>query len=93
MSSALVREVFEELVRARVQNPPGDERGPAAVVRAWLGRSGFEVRDVARDPRRPNVIGTLRRGAGRRLILQGHADTKPAGADEMSDLWSCDPFK
>lgn len=93
VSGALVREVFEELVRAPSENPPGDERAVAAVVRAWLEQDGFEVREVALDPRRPNVIGTLRRGLGRRLILQGHADTKPARTDGTLDLWSFNPYE
>lgn len=89
---ALVRSLFEELVRAPSENPPGDERAAAQVVRTVLEQSGWEVRELSREANRPNIVGTLRRGAGRRLVMQGHLDTKPAVAPGVPDRWSAPPF-
>jgi acetylornithine deacetylase len=41
----------------------------------WLSRRGFAVRLVDAEPGRTSVLARLRRGAGRRLILNGHLDT------------------
>jgi acetylornithine deacetylase/succinyl-diaminopimelate desuccinylase-like protein len=90
--SLLARRILDDLVAAPSENPPGDERAAAAVATEHLVRAGFNTRQVYRDARRPNVLGTLRRGPGRRLILQGHLDTKPARFAGTADRWTVDPF-
>lgn len=85
----LVTDLFADLLAAPSENPPGDERAVATVVRKALDGAGFAVTEPAREAHRPNVVGTLRRGEGRKLILQAHADTKPAGPVE---LWDTDPW-
>ncbi len=69
-----------ELVRevCRIPSVLGDE-GPLAEYLASVMRdSGFD--EVALQPvlpERPNAIGEVRLGPGRRIVMTGHMDTKP----------------
>ncbi len=86
-----VLEFARKLIATPSPNPPGDERAVAQVVADKLAE--FQVDDVvwlAQDEARPNLIATIPGdGPGRRLILSGHLDTKPAG--DM-DAWETDPW-
>ena len=72
-------EFARTLVATPSENPPGDERAVAAVAEAAMHQFGFtQLRTIAADSRRPNLIGEI--GAdGPTLILNGHLDTKPVG--------------
>jgi len=72
-----------ELTRCLVSIPsvnpslePGGsgEAAVAALAAEWLGGWGFAVTLVG-EPGRPSVVARLDRGAGKRLILNGHLDT------------------
>ncbi len=86
-----VLEFTRTLIATPSPNPPGDERAVAQVVADKLAE--FQVDDVvwlAQHETRPNLIATIPGdGPGRRLILSGHLDTKPAG--DM-DAWETDPW-
>ncbi len=86
-----VLDFTRKLIATPSPNPPGDERAVAQVVADKLAE--FQVDDVvwlAQDEARPNLIATIPGdGPGRRLILSGHLDTKPAG--DM-DAWETDPW-
>jgi len=78
-----------ELVRTPSPNPPGDERAVAGLVRERMEALGYAgLRTLARAPERPNVAGSVGEG-GRRLLLNAHLDTKPAG-DEAA--WETSPW-
>lgn len=47
----------------------------AARVADWLEHWGFGVETVEAEPGRPSVVARIGRGAGRRLVLNGHLDT------------------
>jgi acetylornithine deacetylase len=83
-------ELARRLVATPSVNPPGDERAVAVIVCERLREAGIEFEVVAAEPHRPNVIARVR-GAepGRRLVLNGHLDTKPAGELER---WTRDPW-
>src|SRR5919106_2179991 len=81
-------ELLQQLIRFDTSNPPGNERACIEWTQGLLERSGCNVRVVAQDPERPNLIARLA-GDGRApgLLLQGHVDVVPAvGA------WSKPPF-
>jgi len=79
-----------ELISAPSPNPPGDERQVAQVLMERLSQFGLEAEVVAKAPKRPNVLLRLPgRRAGRRLIMNGHIDTKPPGNLEK---WKTDPY-
>jgi succinyl-diaminopimelate desuccinylase len=71
----------QSLVRTPSENPPGDTTALAVQIESFLtGLPGMQVtRVVARD----NVVNLIARLAfgrpGRRLLLNGHLDTFPAG--------------
>lgn len=80
-------DLTRELVRAASPSPPGDERAAAAVVRDYLEDiDGVELRVIARDPKRPNLVFTV--GSGPTIGLFAHTDTVPIGDDE----WTKEPF-
>jgi len=81
-------EVLARLLRFDTSNPPGDERECIAWVETLLGGLDAEVRLLARDPERPNLVARLA-GRGERppLLLQGHVDVVAARGK-----WEHPPF-
>lgn len=77
------------LVRARSENPPGDEAAAAAVAGGFCEELGLDVELHEAVPGRPSVVATWAGAAGRTLTYCSHLDVVPAG-DEA--LWSVDPF-
>ncbi len=69
-----------DLVRqvCRIPSVLGDEGGLAAFLAGVMRESGFESVDLQPvAPGRPNAIGEVSLGPGRRVVLTGHTDTKP----------------
>ena len=82
-----------DLIAINSQIPPdGEEVAVVAHLRGVLGSYGLPVGDVlAAQPERPNLVVTVPgTGDGRRLMLNGHVDTKPVGA--AGHLWTTDPL-
>jgi len=91
IDSALVVACARDLIRARSENPPGDEREAAAVVAAHAADAGLDVEIVETAPNRVNVIATLDSGRpGRTLLWNGHIDVVPIGD---ASLWKHPPFE
>ncbi len=83
-----IAELTGELIRARSENPPGDERAAVAAARAAVQRiEGVECRVVAPEPGRESLIAAAGPRGARTLLLGAHLDTVPAG-----DGWARDPF-
>jgi succinyl-diaminopimelate desuccinylase len=80
-----------ELIAVPSENPPGDTGALVALIEEKLAvRPEIAVRRVSAKPAAVNLIAKLAGGrAGRRLIINGHLDTYPAG--ERAN-WSVDPF-
>jgi acetylornithine deacetylase/succinyl-diaminopimelate desuccinylase-like protein len=90
--------LLARLIRFDTTNPPGDERECISWVQSLLEPLGVDVRVLAREPERPNLIARLG-GRGERppLLLQGHVDVvaarghweHPPFAGEIADgcLW------
>ncbi len=81
-------ELLQRLLRFDTSNPPGDERACIEWVKGLLEGLGCEVRILAKEPERPNLIARIA-GAGERppLLLQGHVDVVAARGE-----WRHDPF-
>jgi acetylornithine deacetylase/succinyl-diaminopimelate desuccinylase-like protein len=81
-------ELLQRLIRFDTSNPPGGERACIEWAQQLLAGSGCNVRIVAKDPERPNLIARLP-GEARApaLLLQGHVDVVPA-----EGRWSRPPF-
>ncbi|MEU6137366.1 M20 family metallopeptidase [Nocardioides sp. NPDC047086] len=77
----------QRLVRARCQNPPGEEAATVAVLAEECRRRGFEVVLDEVAPGRANLIARVGRGPGPGLLVVSHSDVVPPG-----DGWSGDPF-
>jgi acetylornithine deacetylase/succinyl-diaminopimelate desuccinylase-like protein len=81
-------ELLQQLLRFDTSNPPGNERECIDWIRGLLEELGCEVRIVARDPARPNLIARLPgRGVSAPLLLQGHVDVVAARGE-----WRHPPF-
>lgn len=70
-----------DLVRTPSENPPGDTTALAAKVEAFLAAlPGMQVKRVVAKECAVNLVGRLAFGRpGRRLVMNGHLDTFPAG--------------
>jgi acetylornithine deacetylase/succinyl-diaminopimelate desuccinylase-like protein len=81
-------ELLQKLLRFDTSNPPGNERECIEWIRGLLEELGCEVRVLARDPARPNLIARLPgRGVSAPLLLQGHVDVVAARGN-----WRHPPF-
>ncbi|MFI5622466.1 M20 family metallopeptidase [Nocardioides sp. NPDC051685] len=77
----------QRLVRARGQNPPGEEAETVAVLAEECHRRGFDVTLDEVAPGRANLIARVGAGSGPGLLVMSHSDVVPPG-----DGWSGDPF-
>lgn len=75
-----------DLIRARTENPPGDEHLAAKVMTDFCDRYGIPYERFEKVPGRTNIVARL--GQGRPSVLVAlHFDVVPAG-----DGWQTDPF-
>lgn len=77
------------LVRARSENPPGEEAEAGAVAADFCDELGLDVSIHEADPGRPNVVARWVAGEGPTLGYCSHFDVVPAGNPA---LWSVDPY-
>ena len=84
-------QITSRLVRIPSETPPGDTRALASAVAEFLANvDGAETAIHCAEHPVDNVVSVLKGGgSGKRLILNGHLDTYPAG-DRAA--WSEDPF-
>ncbi len=86
-----VLELTRTLVAIDSQNPGPLESEIAGFVIGWARARCFETETIELREGRPNVVVTVDRGAGPRLGLSGHLDTKPVG--DARSLWQTDPLE
>jgi len=81
-------ELLARLLRFDTANPPGNERACLEWVGGLLEDLGCEVKIVAAEPERPNLIARLPgEGTSPPLLLQGHVDVVAARGE-----WRHPPF-
>lgn len=86
----LLTEMLVSLLKARSENPPGEEVEAAAVAKQWLEEIGcWRVDSFEEIPGRPNLLGYWGRGEGPTFVFNGHLDVVPAG-DEKT--WTRPPY-
>jgi acetylornithine deacetylase/succinyl-diaminopimelate desuccinylase-like protein len=82
-------ELAAQLIRFDTCSPPGREGELIGWLAPRLEATGLEVRVLARDPDRPNIVARLAgRGEAPPLLLHGHVDVVPVSGQK----WSVDPF-
>jgi succinyl-diaminopimelate desuccinylase len=73
---------FQEFIRCRSPNPPGDTRVAAKHVRDILDQHALPYRIIAPQETMPNIVASFECGApGRHLALNGHMDVFPVEDD------------
>jgi acetylornithine deacetylase/succinyl-diaminopimelate desuccinylase-like protein len=78
-----------QLIRFDTAAPGGRERELIEWLAPQLEAAGLDVRVLARDPERPNIVARLRgRGEAPPLLFHGHVDVVPVTGQK----WSVDPF-
>ena len=79
-----------ELIQIPSENPPGNMKEIAILIRDYLKKAGLSVVSSESTSGKINIVAELDFGDGPTLILNGHMDVVPAG-----DLnrWSWDPFR
>ena len=80
-------ELARSLLRAKGQNPPGEEAAMVALLAGAAAELGLDVCEVPVQPGRNNLRMTLAGGAGPGLLMLGHTDVVPVG-----EGWTKDPF-
>lgn len=81
-------ELLQRLLRFDTSNPPGNERECIEWIKGLLEALGCEVRILAQQPERPNLIARVAgRGESAPLLLQGHVDVVAARGE-----WQHGPF-
>lgn len=84
-----VVELTSELVAVPSENPGGDERAVADLIRELCSAFDFPTPRLIGSADRPNLVTEVRFGSGgRNLGLCGHLDTKPVG----EGAWETDPL-
>lgn len=79
-----------DLVRIPSENPPGDTRAISQFIASFMESRGFRYQIYAPVKEMPNMVAYLKgERPGRRVILNGHIDTYPAGDHKR---WSHAPF-
>lgn len=81
---------LEALVRARSENPPGEEAEAGGVATAFCAELDLDIRTEFAQEGRPNVIARWEGvPGGRTLAYCSHIDVVPAGDHA---LWEVDPY-
>jgi succinyl-diaminopimelate desuccinylase len=82
---------LQQLIRAPSPNPPGDTTQAARVITNYLKEHGADPETIAPFTHLPNVVADFQggKGAGQRVILNGHIDTYPV---EKPDAWEKGPY-
>lgn len=81
--------LLQRLIRAKSENPPGEEKRAAEIVKKEMEKMGLEVKTYEFAKDRPNIIGIWK---GKRkkepLSIITHIDVVPAG-----NGWSIPPYR
>lgn len=84
---------FQDFVRAKSPNPPGDTTEAVAHITRFLERQGVPFRLVDPEPTMANVLGSFEGTApGKHLVLNGHIDVFPVGENPEAEGWTQDPW-
>ncbi|HUX17020.1 MAG TPA: ArgE/DapE family deacylase [Phycisphaerae bacterium] len=82
-----LRQTLSDLIRARTENPPGDEHRAAKILTQFCEAEGIPCETFEKAPGRTNVVARVGRGRPR-IAVPLHFDVVPAG-----DGWETDPFE
>ena len=78
-----------DLIKIPSVNPPGEMEAITSFICRYLEEHHISYEVLYPTPTTPNIVATLGRKGGRRLILNGHSDVVPPGNLEK---WEFDPF-
>ena len=73
-------QLCSDLIKIPSVNPPGEMEAITSFICGYLDKHGISYEVLRPTPTTPNIVATLGRKGGRRLILNGHADEKCAAS-------------
>ena len=82
-------ELCSSLIRIPSVNPPGEMETITRFICSYLEEHKIPYEVLYPVPGTPNIVATLGKKGGRRLLLNGHSDVVPPGNLEQ---WDFDPF-
>ena len=82
--------ILQELIRFDTTVELRPEKPAIDYIRMLLEKEGIETETFCRDPKRPNLMATIKSDTGKLppLLMYGHVDVVPVEGQE----WSCEPF-
>ena len=84
---------FQDFIRAKSPNPPGDTRAAAKVISKLLEKHEMPFRWVAPQKTMPNIVGSINGVTpGRHLVLNGHIDVFPVTENFRQEGWITPPW-
>lgn len=84
------RKTLEQLVRAKMVNPPGNEARAIPIIKARLKAAGIDSKVLEFGPGRSNLVARLKgNGEKKPLLLIAHTDV--VGANNQN--WSVPPYQ
>jgi len=88
MTQNLVLSLAQQLVRLNTVNPPGNETDAVRIIAPLLQDAGFLLKEYQYGPNRSSLVAHKGRTDRPSVILSGHLDTVPFGAQP----WSREPL-
>lgn len=84
--------MLQSFVQAASPNPPGETAAAAAVLADYLASRNIPFELITPKPGCPNLVSEFQggRGAGPRVVLNGHIDVFPVSSDTAG--WERDPW-
>ena len=81
---------YQDMVKAKSPNPPGDTREVMRLVSDFLDQEGLAFDEVTAKEHLPNLVATFDGDTeGKHLVLNGHVDVFPVGNEQA---WDRDPW-
>jgi len=79
---------LRSILKENTENPPGNERLVAEIIKNYLEPLGFETKLYEPEHNRTSLLAVLKgAGGGRSLVMNGHIDIGPIG-----NGWTVDPL-
>ena len=82
-------QLCSDLIQIPSVNPPGEMEAITSFICSYLDAHNISYEVLRPTPTAPNIVASLGKKGGRRLILNGHSDVVPPGNPER---WDFDPF-
>ena len=85
MTHTLALSLAQQLIRVNTVNPPGNETDAVRILAPLLQDAGFSIKEYPYGPNRSSLVAHKGRTDQPSVILSGHLDTVPLGAQPWTN--------